>query len=80
LPSLRRVVFEFASNRASPANDKSSRLRHTRIMRMLCWISFAAFTAYCADTILYGGAHADTTVMLARNIARGILLGLMHYA
>ena len=49
-------------------------------MRMLCWIAFAAFTAYCADIILYGGAHADTTVMLARNIARGILLGLMRYA
>jgi hypothetical protein len=49
-------------------------------MRMVPWIAFAALTAYCADTALFGGAHADTTIMLARNIARGILLGLMRYA
>jgi len=48
-------------------------------MRMLSWIAFVVATAYCADIAFYGGIHAEATITLTRNIARGILLGLMRF-
>ena len=48
-------------------------------MRLSGWILFALATAYCADTLLYYGVHAQAAITLARHVAQGILLGLMRY-
>ena len=48
-------------------------------MRFSHWTLFGLATAYCADTLMYNGTHATTAIALARNVAHGILLGLLRY-
>jgi len=49
-------------------------------MHILPWALFAGLIAYCSDTALYGGIHADAMLQLARNVAHGVLLGLRQLA
>jgi len=48
-------------------------------MQVARWFVFAGLIAYCADAALYGAIHADAVIYLARNVARGILLGLSNW-
>jgi len=40
---------------------------------------FAFAIAYCGDAFLYNAVHADVAVDLLRNVARGVLLGLLNF-
>jgi hypothetical protein len=49
-------------------------------MRVSHWIVFVLALAYCADTLMYDGAHVQAMLVLARNIVHGVLLGFLQYA
>jgi hypothetical protein len=49
-------------------------------MRVSHWIVFALAITYCADALMYDGAHVQAVMVLARNVIHGILLGFLKYA
>jgi hypothetical protein len=43
------------------------------------WLMFGLLLAYCADTLFFGGAYSDTVLTVTRQVARGVLMGLIRY-
>ena len=40
---------------------------------------FGLLVAYCADTLFFGGVYSDTVLTITRQVARGVLMGLIRY-
>jgi hypothetical protein len=74
---LNDLVAQFASNPVTPAHSKSKGRYDDRAMQVVRWFSFVGLIAFCADTALYGGVHADSIIYLVRNVGRGVLLGAL---
>ena len=48
-------------------------------MRMFGLFLLCVWAAYCADSHFYGGLYADTVLTVTRQVARGVLMGLIRY-
>ena len=40
---------------------------------------FGLLVAYCADTFFFAGVYSDTVLAVTRQVARGVLMGLIRY-
>jgi hypothetical protein len=45
----------------------------------ISWLMFRLLVAYCADTLLFGGIYSGTVLNVTRQVARGVLMGLIRY-
>jgi hypothetical protein len=45
----------------------------------MSWLMFGLLVAYCADTLFFGGFYGDAVLTVTRQVARGVLMGLIRY-